>query len=79
MSKIFTYKEVLENFKYTSEREQIEIKEKLIEIDFHNADVKHFIREMSKALIPTRDEIKTMEEIYGKSINLEIDEEEASI
>lgn len=79
VSKIFTYEEVLENFKSTSEREQEKIKSKMIQIDFYNADVKDFIREMSKALIPSREEIQELEEIYGKSINLEIEDEEESI
>ncbi|WP_304683103.1 hypothetical protein [uncultured Clostridium sp.] len=79
ISKIFTYEEVLNNFKMTSEREQQEIKEKMIKIDFYNADVKEFIRHMSRALLPSREEVKKLEEIYGKSINLEIEDEEESI
>lgn len=79
ISQIFTYREVLDNFKMTSEREQQEIKEKIIEIDFYNADVKEFIRHMSKALLPSREEVKKLEEIYGKSINLEVEDEEESI
>lgn len=63
----------------TSEREQQEIKKKMIQIDFYNADVKGFIRHMSKALLPNREEVKAMEEIYGKSINLEVEDEEESI
>lgn len=79
ISKIFSYKEVLDNFKITSEREQQEIKEKMIQIDFYNGDVKDFIRYMSKELLPNREELKILEEVYGKSINLEVEDEEESI
>lgn len=76
ISMIFSYQDVLNNIKSTSENEQKQIKDMMVKIDFNNGDIEDYLRHLSKALIPNREEIKIMEEIYGKSINLEIDDEE---
>ena len=68
ISKTFSYKDVLNNIKTTSEKEQGKIKEMLIIIDYNNGDVKDFLKHLSKALIPSQEEIKNMEEIYGETI-----------
>jgi hypothetical protein len=71
----FSYENVLVNIKSTSENEQEAIKEMLIKIDFYNGDIKEYLRHLSKALIPSPEEVQRMEEIYGESINLKIEEE----
>lgn len=79
VSKIFSYKDVLNNIKTTSENEQGKIKDMLIKIDFNNGDVKDFLKHLSKALIPSQEEIKNMEEIYGKTVyGIEKQDEEES-
>ena len=51
----------------------------LIKIDFNNGDVKDFLKHLSKALIPSQEEIKNMEEIYGKTVyGIEKQDEEES-
>ena len=79
VSKIFTYDDVINEIKRTGEKEQEQIKNMIIKIDLHNGDVKDYFRHLSMALIPSREQIQEMEEIYGKSINLEVEYEKKVI
>lgn len=79
ITQTFSYEDIISNIKNSLEREQEKIKNKIIEIDFNNADVKDFFRHISKALIPEREDVKEMEAIFGESFNIDIEDEEESI
>lgn len=70
----FSYQDVVDNIKIAPEQEQDgginSIKGMLVRIDMANGDVKDYLRHLSTALIPEKDYIEEMEDIYGESINL---------
>ena len=48
---IIPYGVVIEHIKETSPEEQKKIKEILVEIDFKNGDVRHFLRHLGKDIV----------------------------
>ena len=67
----FCYSDIINAIKTTSKDEQSEIKNILVAIDYKNGDIKDYLRHLSKALIPTKEQVKEMESIYGESIGIE--------
>lgn len=47
----FTYGVVVEAVKSASPFEQVQIKHKIVQIDFRNGDVKHYFRHLAQALV----------------------------
>lgn len=73
ISKVFSYHDIVYEIKNASEEEQNEIQSMLIKIDFSNGNIKDFLKHLSKALIPSKEEVEELESIYGKSIGIEIE------
>lgn len=73
---IFSYENVINSIKNTTEQEQNEIKNMLVMLDFNSADIKDYLRHLSKALIPSRKMVEKLESIYGESIDLEMENKE---
>ena len=71
ISMFFCYSDIINAIKTTSKDEQSEIKNILVAIDYKNGDIKDYLRHLSKALIPTKEQVKEMESIYGESIGIE--------
>lgn len=70
-SQIFNYQDVIENIKNAPEKEQDDIKETLIAIDWYKGDIKEYLQHLSKALIPSKEEVERLENIYSESIGIE--------
>lgn len=47
----FSYGVIVEHMEITSKEEQAKIKDVMVQIDFRNGDVKHFMRHLAKALV----------------------------
>lgn len=65
---IFEIGNIIENIKATSSKEQNEIKDMIVKIDFHNGDVVDYFKHLAKALVENyeRKEIKAQEKIEDK-------------
>lgn len=73
ISQTFSYEDIINNIKAAPENEQSIIKDTLVKLDFANKDILDYLRFLSKALLPSIKEVKEMEDVFGESINLEID------
>lgn len=73
---MFSYENVINSIKKTTEQGQNEIKNILVMLDFNNADIKNYLRHLSKALIPSQKMVEKLESIYGESIDLEMENKE---
>ena len=74
---VFEIGNIVENIKVTTPKEQAEIKDMLVKIDFYNADVLDYFKHLAQALIDNRevivkDESQKQENnnVYEKSIEL---------
>lgn len=52
----FTYEVVIEHILIASPTEQSKIKNMLVEIDFENGDIKHYLRFLGKCLVLVRND-----------------------
>lgn len=75
ISMTFSYQDVVDNIKATTKEEQTQIKNKIVQLDFYNSDIKDFLKHLSTALIPDREQVEELEDVYGESINLKKEEE----
>lgn len=71
ISKTFNYQEIIENIKSAPEKEQDQIQDMLIKIDYRNGNIKDFLQHLSKALVTSKEEVERLENIYGESIGIE--------
>lgn len=75
ISMTFSYQDIVEQIKHCPEKEQDNgvngIKGMLVRIDMANGDVLDYFRHLSKALIPDKETVEELEDIYGESIGLE--------
>ena len=69
-SMTLSYQDVIDNIKTTTKEEQSQIKNKLVQLDFYNSDIKDFLRHLSTALIPDREQVEELEDVFGESIDL---------
>lgn len=78
----FEYKDVLDFIKTLPDKEQLDVKNILVKLDYLNKDIKDFLQNLSEAIIPSPKQVKEMEEIYGESIygiEKEEDDEEEDV
>lgn len=48
---VMPYGVVIEHMKIATKQEQIQIRDVIVKIDFHNGDVRHFFRHLAKMLV----------------------------
>lgn len=63
-----SYRNIVEEIKSTTEKEQNEIKNEIIKLDLNNVKIEDYLKYLAESLLPTKDEMKEMLETYGENI-----------